>query len=249
MEKKEATPRDPNSLTVLGHFTELRQRLLVIVVALAVAVVGSFAFSQRIAEFLAAPIGGLAAMSSIEVTENVTAFMKISLLSGVVLALPVILYEILALVLPGLKPAERNWIWMVIPVATVFFVGGVAFAYFVMLPTALPFLLDFMGITTSPRPANYFSFVLGLMFWVGVCFEMPLLVFVLARLGIVNAGILLKQWRIAIVASAVLAALITPTPDPVNMGLMMLPLFGLYLVSVLFAVFARRTPREKKEGK
>ena len=85
----------------------------------------------------------------------------------------------LAFVIPGLKPSERKWIWMVIPVATVFFVGGVAFAYFVMLPAALPFLLDFRGITTSPRPSNYFSFVLNLMFWVGVCFEMPLVVFVL----------------------------------------------------------------------
>lgn len=249
MEEAATGKQDPKNLTVLGHFTELRKRLLVMVAALAVAVIGSFAFSQKIAEFLAAPIGGLAAMSSIEVTENVAAFMKISLLSGVVLALPVILYEVLAFVLPGLKPSERRWIWWVIPVATMFFAGGVAFAYFVMLPAALPFLLDFMGITTSPRPANYFSFVLNLMFWVGVCFEMPLLVFVLARLGIVNAKMLLKQWRIAIVGSAVLAALITPTPDPVNMGLMMIPLFSLYLISILFAVFARRKPAKEEAEK
>lgn len=234
-------------MTILGHFTELRKRLLVMVVALAMGVIASFAFSQKIAEFLAAPIGGLSAMSSIEVTENVSAFMKISLLSGVIIALPVLLFEILAFVIPGLKPSERKWIWMVIPVATVFFVGGVAFAYFVMLPAALPFLLDFMGITTSPRPSNYFSFVLNLMFWVGVCFEMPLVVFVLARLGIVNVKGLLKQWRVAIIGSAVLAALITPTPDPVNMGLMMIPLLGLYIVSILFAVFARR-PDKKKES-
>jgi len=241
--------QDKNDMTVLGHFNELRKRLLVMIVALAVTVVASFAFSQKIAEYLAAPIGGLAAMSAIEVTENVTAFMKISLLSGVVLALPVLLYELLAFILPGLKPRERKWIWMVIPMATIFFVGGVAFAYYIMLPTALPFLLDFMGITTSPRPSNYFSFVLNLMFWVGVCFEMPLVVFVLARLGIVNVKGLLKQWRIAIIASAILAAFITPTPDPVNMGLMMIPLLSLYLVSILFAVFARRKPEKEKVSK
>jgi sec-independent protein translocase protein TatC len=234
-------------MTVLGHFAELRKRLLVMVVALAVGVIASFAFSQKIAEYLSAPIGGLSAMSSIEVTENVSAFMKISLLSGVVLALPVLLFEILAFIVPGLKPGERKWIWMVIPVATIFFVGGVAFTYYVMLPAALPFLLDFMGITTSPRPSNYFSFVLNLMFWVGVCFEMPLVVFVLARLGIVNVKGLLKQWRVAIIASAVLAALITPTPDPVNMGLMMIPLLGLYVVSILFAVFARHQKKAKEK--
>jgi sec-independent protein translocase protein TatC len=149
--------------------------------------------------------------------------------------------------MPGLQPRERKWIWLVIPTATLFFAAGVAFAYFVMLPTALPFLLSFMGIETSPRPGNYFGFVLNLMFWVGVSFEMPLVVFVLARLGIVNVKGLLKQWRFAVIGSAILSALITPTPDPVNMGLMMIPLLGLYLLSVLFAVFAGRQ-RTRAQG-
>ncbi len=238
---------DTHEMSILGHIDELRKRLLVIVIALAVGVFASFAFAQKIAEYLSAPIGGLSAMSSIEVTENVGAFMKISMLAGVVLAMPVLLYELLAFVVPGLKPGERKWIWMVIPLATVFFVGGVAFAYYVMLPAALPFLLDFMGITTAPRPSNYFSFVLNLMFWVGICFEMPLLVLVLARLGIVSVKGLLKQWRVAIIGSAVLAAVVTPTPDPVNMGLMMIPLLSLYLVSILFAAFARRKPKKDEE--
>jgi sec-independent protein translocase protein TatC len=237
---------DIREMSILSHIDELRKRLLVMVAALALGVIASFAFAQMIAEYLAAPIGGLSAMSSIEVTENVGAFMKISMLGGVVLAMPVLLYELLAFVVPGLKPGERKWIWMVIPLATVFFVGGVAFAYYVMLPTALPFLLEFMGITTAPRPSNYFSFVLNLMFWVGVCFEMPLLVMVLARLGIVSVKGLLKQWRIAIIGSAILAAVVTPTPDPVNMGLMMIPLLSLYLVSILFAVFARRRPKQEE---
>ncbi len=239
-------------MSILGHISELRKRLLVAIIALAITTLASFAFSQQLAEFLAKPIGGLSAMSSIEVTENVSAFMKISLLCGAVLAMPVILYELLAFIVPGLKPNERKWIWFVIPIATAFFAGGVIFAYYVLLPTALPFLLSFMGVTTIPRPSNYFSFVLNLLFWVGVCFEMPLLIFVLARLGIVTAKTLLKQWRIAILVSAILAALITPTPDPVNMGLMMIPLVGLYFISILFAAFARKkrnsddNVREKK---
>ncbi|NTV47084.1 MAG: twin-arginine translocase subunit TatC, partial [Chlorobiales bacterium] len=217
------------------------------IIALALTTVISFAFSQQLAEFLAKPIGGLSAMSSIDVTENVSAFMKISLLSGLILALPVILVEILGFIMPGLKPNERKWIWLVIPIATLLFAGGVAFSYFVLIPAALPCLLDFMGITTTPRPSNYFQFVLNLLFWVGVCFEMPLLALVLARLGILSAKTLLKQWRIAIVASAILAALITPTPDPVNMGLMMIPLVGLYFISVLFAAIAwKKTSGEGK---
>ena len=236
-------------MTILSHINELRKRLLVAVVALAVTTLASFAFSQTLAELLAKPIGGLSAMASIEVTENVTAFMKISLLSGVVLSMPVIVFEILAFVLPGLNNNERKWIWFVIPVATLFFAGGVAFAYLVMLPAALPFLLDFMGITTIPRPNDYFSFVLNLLFWVGISFEMPLLMLVLSRLGIVKPKALIKQWRIALIASAVLSALITPTPDPVNMGLMMIPLVGLYFIGILFSIIGQKKTNDGKEKK
>ena len=178
MAAEESSPK----MTFLSHFVELRNRLLVSVVALAVTTIASFTFSQTLAEFLSQPIGGLDKLSSIDVTENVAAFMKISLLSGVTLALPVIVFEILGFVMPGLKRNERFWVWLALPTATLFFIGGVAFAYYFMLPTALPFLLDFMGITTSPRPSNYFGFVTNLLFWVGVSFELPLVVFVLAKL-------------------------------------------------------------------
>jgi len=235
-------------MTFLSHITEFRKRLLVAVGALVVTTIASFAFSQTLAELLAKPIGGLEAMKAIEVTENVTAFMKISLLSGVVLALPVVLYEILAFVMPGLTEGERKWIWFAIPAATILFLSGVAFAYFVMLPAALPFLLSFMGIETLPRPGNYFNFVLNLMFWVGAAFELPLVVFVLARLGVLTAKQLIKQWRIALVLIAVLSALITPTPDPVNMGLMMLPLFILYMLSIAFASIGQKIRKKNIEG-
>jgi len=238
---------DSSKMTLLGHINELRTRLLVSVIALAVTTIVSFAFSQKTMEFLAKPIGGLQAMASIDVTENMAAFMKISLLSGVILALPVILYEILAFVMPGLKPSERTWIWMAVPSATLFFVAGVAFTYFIMLPAALPFLINFMGITTYPRPNTYFGFVATLMFWVGVIFEMPLVMYILARLKIVSAKTLLKQWRIALIVSAVVAAVITPTSDPVNMGLMMLPLFALYIISIVFAVFANPNKKPRKK--
>lgn len=240
---------EQSQMSLLGHINELRKRLLVCVIALALTTIASFAFSQNIASYLAEPIGGLQAMSSIDVTENMSAFMKISLLSGVIMALPVIFYQILAFIMPGLNPNERTWIWMAMPSAILFFVAGVAFAYFVMLPAALPFLINFMGISTSPRPKTYFSFVTNLMFWVGVIFEMPLLMYILARLKIVSAKSLVKQWRIALVVSAIVAALITPTSDPVNMGLMMLPLFVLYLISILFAVIARRERNEKVKKK
>ncbi len=237
---------DSTRMPLLEHIKELRTRLLVCVIALALATIVSFIFSPKIMELLAKPIGGLDAMQSIDVTENMSAFMKISLLCGVIVSLPVILFQILAFIMPGLNPNERTWIWMAIPSATLFFIAGVAFTYFVMLPAAIPFLINFMGITTYPRPNTYFNFVGSLMFWVGVIFEMPLVMYVLARLKIVSAKTLLKQWRIALAGSAIVAALITPTSDPVNMGLMMLPLFALYLLSIIFAVLARRERKPRK---
>ena len=227
---------------------ELRKRLLICVVSLVVTTVASFAFSQQIAEFLARPIGGLSAMESIDVTENVTAFMKISLLSGVVLALPVILYQVFAFILPGLHADEKKWVWFMLPLATIFFAAGVVFSYFLLLPNALPFLLNFMGITTAPRPNTYFGFVLNLLFWLGISFELPLIFFLLARVGLITARQLARQWRIAVVLIAILAAFITPTPDPVNMGLMMLPLVVLYLISILFAFIAGRWRKKAQES-
>jgi len=237
-------PQNTNEMSILGHVNELRKRLLISLAALVITTIIGFTFSQQLAEILAAPIGGLQAMEAIDITENVSAFMKISLLAGLVLALPIVVSQIFAFIMPGLNPSERKWIWIMVPLATLFFAAGVYFAYSFLLPTALPFLLNFMGITTAPRPATYFGFVLNLLFWVGLAFELPLIVFLLARLGLVTAKQLLQQWRIAIILIAVLAALITPTPDPVNMALMMLPLFALYLISIVFAVFATRS-REK----
>ncbi|MDZ7844426.1 MAG: twin-arginine translocase subunit TatC [Anaerolineales bacterium] len=99
---------------------------------------------------------------------------------------------------------------------------------------------NFPGITTQVRPQNYFEFVTKLMLWIGLSFEMPLIAFGLAKMGVVTAGQLLAGWRYALVRISVLAATITPTVDPVNMGLVMLPLLGLYVFSIILARTARR---------
>jgi sec-independent protein translocase protein TatC len=226
------------------HVNELRKRLFKALIGLIVATLISFTVAPMFIDILARPIGGTEFLISIEVTENISTFMRVSLLSGFIIALPIIFYQIWAFISPGLYENEKHWLMLAIPFATLLFISGVVFAYFVMLPAALPFLISFMGITTTPRLINYFTFVTNLLFWVGVCFEAPLIVFILAKMGFVTARSLLKGWRIAIVVIAVVAAVVTPTGDPVNMGLMMLPLTVLYLLSVLFAVFARRGKSE-----
>jgi sec-independent protein translocase protein TatC len=228
------------SKPLLNHLNELRQRIFKAFLALILTTGLSFVIAPQLIEFLTTPIGGPDALVSIEVTENVAIFMKVSLLSGFVLGMPFIVYQIMRFVLPGLNRREKSWLLLGVPLASLLFFSGVAFTWFIMLPTAIPFLTAFLGITTQVRPANYFDFITRLMFWIGVCFEMPLVVMLLAKLKMVTAKQLLGGWRYAIVGMAVIAAIVTPTVDPINMGLVMLPLLGLYVISIILAVFAGR---------
>ena len=219
---------------------ELRQRIFKSLGALVVTTVLSFVFAGQLVDFLAVPIGGRKALVSIEVTENVAIFMRVAMLSGVVLAMPVIVYQVMAFVVPGLTDREKRWVLWGVPFASLLFISGVAFTWYVMLPTAVPFLMNFLGITTQVRPNNYFEFATSLMFWIGLSFEMPLVVFFLAILKLVKASQLIQYWRHAIVVMAVVAAVVTPTVDPINMGLVMLPLGCLYVISIVLAALAGR---------
>jgi len=230
-------------MTLLEHLDELRRRLIVVSVAILVTTLLSFIFAQQLVNLLAQPVGGLQNLESIDVTENISVFMKVSLLGGMILSMPVILYQIIAFIVPGLTPSEKRGLFISLPAAMVLFLSGVAFAYFVMLPRAVPFLLNFLDIPTAPRPQTYFSFVSRLIFWIGVSFELPLIIAFLARIGIVSATFLIKNARYAIIIIAILAALITPTPDPINMGLVMSPLIVLYIIGVVLAKIMYR-PRE-----
>lgn len=242
-----AATTDPKEMPFFDHIEELRKRLLLALVSLAVGVTISLFFGEKAVAILTLPIGGLDKLQSIEITENIGVYMRVSLLMGVILAFPMVIYQLLLFILPGLNLREKRSVLLAIPFATLFFVGGVAFAYFVMLPAALPFLINFLGVTTNPRLSSYISFITDLLFWIGVVFELPLLVYVIARFGLLTPKNMLKYWRQAIVIIAILAAVITPTVDPVNMSLMMIPLVGLYFISVLFAWFANKS-RDRQDA-
>lgn len=222
-------------MDIVEHLRDLRWRLAKALLALVATTLGSFAVAERIIRVMALPVGGLEHLQSIEITENVGVFMRVALLSGFILALPFILYQVVRFVLPALKKKEARGLLLAIPAATLLFLAGVAFSFFIMLPKALPFLTDFLGVTTTPRLSSYINFVTSLLFWSGVSFEAPLVILILARLGLVTAGALARQWRVAVVVIAVVAAFVTPTVDAVTMGLMMLPLLALYVLSVLLA--------------
>jgi sec-independent protein translocase protein TatC len=237
-------PEDQALMTFWEHVEELRRRLLLALLALGAATAASFIFADKVIYLLAEPVGSIEALQSIEVTENISVFMRVALLCGVAISMPVILYELLAFILPALKRAEKYWVYLTVIFGTLFFLAGAAFAYFVMLPSSLQFLIDFLAVETKPRLSSYINFITSLIFWMGVGFQFPLVIFALAKMDIVSAKALARGWRYGVVAIAVLAAMITPTVDPVNMALLMAPLLVLYALSVFFAYLAG--PKKEK---
>jgi len=229
-----------SSKPLLQHLNELRRRLFRALLALVITTGASFSFADNLIDFLSKPLGGREALVSIEVTENIAIFMRVSILSGLILGMPVVVYQVFRFIVPGLRGKERLWVLLGVPLASILFASGVAFTWYVMIPASIPFLINFLDITTQVRPANYFEFITKIMFWIGLSFEMPLVMMILARLGFVTARQLLGGWRYAIVGIACVAAAVTPTVDPVNMGLVMLPLIGLYMISVLLTALVRR---------
>jgi len=217
---------------LLEHFDALRKHLTRMLIGLVICVAILFAFTPQLVDFLSKPIGGISALRAIEVTESIGVFMRVALLGGVTLASPYLAFELWLFAAPGLKPRSRVLGLVSIPLVLVFLAGGMVFAYLILLPPALKFLLNFMGVQVTPRPSSYISFVTGILFWIGVTFEFPLVVYVLTLMGIVQPKSLLKYWRIAVVAIAILAAAITPTVDPVNMSLVMGPMILLYFASI-----------------
>lgn len=229
-----------NPSELLVHISALRQHLLRSALALVITTTLAFALNSYILDFLSQPIGGLEQMVAIDVTEPLSTVMRVSLLAGFALALPYIVFELFLFIAPALSGKSRLIGLLAIPASLLLFVGGAAFAYYVMLPVAVPFLMNIKDITTQVRPTSYISFVTRVIFFVGLTFEFPLIILVLASMGIVKAKTLLKGWRIAIVIITVMAAIITPTIDPVNMAIVMGPMIVLYFLSILLAYIPKK---------
>jgi sec-independent protein translocase protein TatC len=238
---------DDKQMSLMEHLKELRYRLIWIVGSLLAATLLSMAFVVPILEFITAPLSELGRTpQALGPTDSIGIFFKVSFTMGTAFALPIIIYHIIAFMAPGLYPHERRAILLTLPAVFVLFLIGASFAYFMLLPAAVGFLQDFLGTVISQDWSidRYIGFVTRLVFWIGVAFELPLVIAVLARMGLVSGPRLLGLWRYAIIIIAMAAAAITPTVDPVNMTLVMGPLFVLYALSVGLAYLLYR-PREE----
>ena len=220
---------------------------MVTVITTAVA----FVFYKQIIRLLLRPADLEAAADGgpglvfIEVTEMVAVTMKVSLVSGLVLAFPIVLYQVIMFVAPGLTSREKRYLFAFMPAVVLAFAAGVSFGYFVLIPPAISFLVGWGSDIATPmiRIGNYVNVIVMLLFWMGVVFETPIVMFLLAKLGIVSWRGFARWRKYWVVVAFILGALITPTFDPMNQSLVAVPLIVLYELGIWLARLAARPGR------
>jgi sec-independent protein translocase protein TatC len=238
-------------ISMRQHLLELRRRLTLSAIAVLVCAAVAFAFHQQILRLLMEPAQGFASIPNqkpiyTDITEFMGTATKTSLLVGIFAALPFVLYQMVMFVAPGLTPKERRYLYTLMPLSLLAFVAGAAFGYRILFPPAVHFLLTFGSEVATPfiRIGSYVNLMLSLLFWMGVIFETPLVLFFLSKIGVVTPRFLARQRRYAVVVAFILGALITPTFDPVNQTLVALPIIVLYEVGIWLAKLGGR--RQKK---
>ena len=234
-------------LTVVEHLTELRRRLVVALGAFVAALILCFWQNHQLLRFMNEPLHGRKPIT-FGVTEPFTTTLTVAAYSAILLALPIVLYQLYAFVLPAFSPTERRVALPLMTMVPFLFIGGAAFGYFLVVPAALKFLIHFNQnqFNVQIRARDYYSFVLMTLIACGVVFQVPVFILSLVRVGIVSVKQLRAKRRIAILACAVIAAAL-PGVDPVSMILEMIPLVALYELSILLAAAFGRSSADAPE--
>ena len=230
------TPDDFQEMTLGEHLEELRQRLVKMCYAFVPGFIIGFLLSSRMLGYIADQ-AQVDRYQTLGPTDAFVTFMKMAVYIGLSIAFPIIFYQMFAFVAPGMTKREKRYVLRSLPFVTFLFFSGVAFAFFVAAPRAFDFLSGFQAhlFRWELVADQVISFYLQLMLGMGLAFELPALMFMLARLGIVNAKKQRDFWRFALVLIMIAAAIITPTPDPFNMAVVAMPILLLYLVGLLLA--------------
>lgn len=231
-------------LTLVEHLRELRARLIKTSLAIAVGMGGGFLLANQAQGYFLAMIARIAPSAEIiatTATEKVTVFFTIALYIGVAFAMPVILYQAVRFLAPGLTRTERRYVYGLLPGALLCFAVGIAFALTVAVPQMLGFLLNFGDphIRTTPRAAEILGFCSELALWTGLAFELPLVMFLCATINVIPYAAMRRGRKYAAVGLMIVAALITPTPDALSMIMIWAPLYLLFELGLLLARFAR----------
>src|SRR6266851_707640 len=235
-------------MSFLDHLEELRKRLIVSFIAIGVAFIGCWYVADRIFILIEAPLTkflppGDQKLAYTHLTEPFMVYMKVAFFAAIFVASPIVMWQVWRFISPGLYKRERRYAAPFIIVATLFFLLGGFFGYKVILPSACKFFVE-TGVKFKQmiKIDEYFSFASTIMLASGAIFETPILIFFLARLGIVTPAFLLQKSKWAIVAAFIIAAIVTPTPDMVTQTALALPMIGLYLLGVAIAYVFRKKP-------
>jgi len=227
---------ESKQLSVLGHVAELRKRLIRSIIAIAVTSIICFIFYNQIFDILKAPAQDID-LIFIEMTEMLGTIMRVCLFGGIILAMPYLTYELIMFISPALTIREKKYIYIILPWIALMFAAGVVFGYYIIVPRMTEFLITFGGNIATPqiKVGNYVAVVTRILLAIGIVFEMPVLTTFLARIGIISPKWLSDKRKTAIILSFVLAAMITPTIDPINQCLVAAPLIVLYEMGIWLA--------------
>ncbi|KAK4763467.1 hypothetical protein SAY87_012905 [Trapa incisa] len=222
---------DDQEMSIVDHLEELRQRLFVSVLAVGAAMLGCFAFSKELIMILEGPVKAQG-VRFLQLTPGEFFFttLKVSGYCGLLLGSPVILYEIIGFVLPGLTRAERRFLGPIVICSSVLFYVGIAFSYSILTPAALNFFVSYAegAVESLWSIDRYFEFILVLMFSTGLSFQVPVIQILLGQVGLVSGDQMLSIWRYVVLGAVVVAAVLTPSTDPLTQCLLAAPLLGLY---------------------
>jgi sec-independent protein translocase protein TatC len=239
---------------ITDHLEELRWRLIKCVIAVAVGFVATYAFSEKIFNFLVSPLVKVMPEESnliyTSLPEAFFTYLKVSFFAGLILATPVILYQIWKFMMPGLYENEKRYVLPFVLVATIFFLMGVSFAFYVVFPLGFQFFLGFSteNISALPSMKEYLGFSMKLLFAFGITFELPVIMYFLAKIGIINHMLLKKHRKYAILIVVILASILTP-PDVISQILLAIPLIALYEVSIWVTYLVRKKKAAESEEK
>jgi sec-independent protein translocase protein TatC len=240
----------PDKMSFLEHLEELRQRLVRSAVALVVGFAVCWGFREQIFHFMTAPLRAGGFKDNFIYTSPADAlmlYMKMAFFLGIFVALPYLLFEVWGFIAPGLYANEKKYVVPFVLFGTLFFVFGAAFGHFVLFPSAFSYLGEFGGADMKfmPKIDEYWSFYSWFLLGLGLVFQIPVIIFVLARIGLVTPGLLLRGWKFAVIGSFVIAAFITPSADMVNQTMLALPMIGLYLLGVTVAwLFGKKARKD-----
>ncbi len=251
----ENTPQAPNNdlpddqpMTLVEHLKELRDRLVRMCLAILVGMIGGFFLAGHVIDYFGSVVSRAdptAQLVQTEATDLVSTYLKITLYLGIALAMPVLLYQIIQFLAPGLTKTEKRYVIATIPFAMLFFIGGVAFASLVAIPNMYHFLLGFSAgkVTNLIAIGSVFGFFSNLSLWSGIFFQLPIVMFILAALGVVSYDVMRKARKWAAVGLMIAAAVITPTPDALSMLIVWAPMYLLFELGLLLAWFMRKRGR------